>query len=63
MAAATETAAYLVWQCRTCGFIYEEEFGAPEEGLAPGTRWADVPDTWICPSCSTKKSEFDMIEL
>lgn len=59
----SETAEpFLVWQCRTCGFVYEEEFGAPEEGLAPGTRWRDVPDTWKCPSCGTAKSEFDMIE-
>jgi rubredoxin len=63
MATTTEAKAFLVWQCRTCGFIYEEEFGAPAEGLAPGTRWADVPDTWICPSCGTKKADFDMIEL
>lgn len=63
MAATTETKPFLVWQCRTCGFMYEEEYGAPEEGLAPGTRWADVPDTWICPSCGTKKADFDMIEL
>lgn len=43
--------------------MYEEEFGDPAEGLAAGTRWADVPDDWICPSCGTPKSDFDMIEL
>ena len=51
------------WQCRTCGYIYEEESGAPLEGLAPGTRWADVPDDWICPLCGTPKSDFDMVEI
>jgi len=35
--------AFKTWQCRTCGYIYEEEFGDPPEGLAPGTRWADIP--------------------
>lgn len=54
---------FKTWQCRTCGYIYEEAVGAPEEGIAPGTRWADIPDSWICPSCGTRKSEFDMIEL
>ncbi len=54
---------YKSWQCRTCGYIYEEAVGAPDEGLAPGTHWADVPDDWICPLCGTAKSDFDMVEL
>jgi len=37
--------------------------GDPMEGLAPGTRWADLPADWICPLCGTPKSDFDMIEL
>jgi rubredoxin len=47
--------AFKVWQCRTCGY--------PGEGLAPGTRWADIPADWICPMCGTPKSDFDMVEL
>jgi rubredoxin len=54
---------FKVWQCATCGYIYDEAEGAPLEGLAPGTRWADIPDDWICPLCGTAKSEFAMIEL
>lgn len=54
---------FLVWQCRTCGYIYEEAQGDPLEGLAPGTRWREVPDNWICPSCGTSKPEFDMVEI
>src|ERR1700681_4999389 len=50
-------------QCRTCGYVYDEEAGAPDQGLAPGTRWADIPDDWVCPECGTPKSEFDMVEL
>ena len=55
--------SYKSGQCRTCGYIYEEEAGAPLEGLAPGTRWADVPADWICPLCGTPKADFDMVEL
>ncbi len=40
-----------------------EAAGDPMEGLAPGTRWSDLPDTWICPMCGTPKADFDMIEL
>jgi len=47
----------------TCGYTYNEESGDPNEGLAPGTRWADIPDDWVCPLCGTPKSDFDMIEL
>jgi rubredoxin len=55
--------AFKVWQCRTCGYLYDEAQGDPGEGLTPGTRWADVPDDWICPMCSTPKSDFDMVEV
>lgn len=54
---------YKVWQCRTCGYIYDEEQGDPMEGIAPGTRWSDLPPNWVCPLCGTAKDEFDMIEL
>lgn len=55
--------AYKQWQCRTCGHIYDEAEGAPDDGVAPGTRWADVPDDWVCPLCGTAKSDFDMVEI
>jgi rubredoxin len=52
-----------VWQCRTCGYLYDEAEGDPDEGLAPGTRWKDLPETWVCPLCGTPKSDFDMVEI
>ncbi len=54
---------YKTWQCRTCGYLYDEEAGDPSEGLAPGTRWADISPGWICPMCGTPKTDFDMVEL
>lgn len=51
------------WQCMTCGFIYDEEEGWPEDGIAPGTRWADVPEDWVCPECATPKADFEMVEI
>jgi rubredoxin len=35
---------YKTWLCRTCGYVYEEQSGDPDEGIAPGTRWADIPE-------------------
>ena len=51
------------WQCILCAFVYDEAAGLPEDGIAPGTRWADVPETFGCPDCSAKKADFEMIEF
>jgi rubredoxin len=56
-------ADFKTWQCRTCGYVYNEADGDPDEGIPPGTRWADLPDDWVCPLCGTPKSDFDMVEL
>lgn len=44
--------------CSVCGYVYEEERGLPEAGIAPGTRWADLPPDWVCPLCGAAKSAF-----
>jgi rubredoxin len=54
--------AYRKYQCANCGFIYDEELGLPGEGLAPGTRFEDIPDDWICPDCGMSKDQFELLE-
>lgn len=49
------------WRCIVCGWIYDEAKGWPEEGIAPGTRWDDIPDNWACPECGVRKSDFEMM--
>ena len=51
------------YQCIVCGFVYDEAQGIPSEGIAPGTKWEDVPDTWLCPDCGVGKSDFEMVEI
>jgi rubredoxin len=51
------------FQCVVCGFVYDEAAGHPADGIAPGTLWADVPDSWTCPDCGVGKSDFEMIEI
>lgn len=51
------------WECTICGFIYDEAFGLPEEGIAPGTAWADIPEDWACPDCGMAKADFEMKEI
>lgn len=55
--------AFKTWRCMTCGFVYDEAEGLIDEGLAPGTRWADVPEDWCCPQCGTEKADFEMVEI
>jgi rubredoxin len=50
------------YMCVGCGFIYDEAKGLPEEVLAPGTRWEDIPENWTCPDCGAVKYDFVMIE-
>ena len=54
---------FRVWQCVACAFIYAEAEGLPEEGIAPGTRWEDVPEDWSCPDCYASKADFDMVVI
>jgi len=44
-----------------CGHIYEEVAGDPDGGVPPGTKWADVPDTWFCPDCGAEKSAYELM--
>ena len=41
--------------------MYDEALGEPDSGIAPGTKWEDVPDDFVCPHCGLGKDEFKMI--
>jgi hypothetical protein len=55
--------SFKTYLCIVCGFIYDEATGRPEEGIAAGTLWADVPQEWTCPECGVGKSDFELVEL
>ncbi len=42
-----------------CGYIYDEALGDPDNGIAPGTKWEDVPDDFLCPVCGLGKEFFE----
>lgn len=46
-------------RCQICGYDYEPEAGDPDNGIAPGTPWEDVPDDWACIICGAGKDAFD----
>lgn len=60
---AAENQPFRTWMCLICGWIYDEAEGNAEEGLAPGTRWEDVPMNWTCPECGARKDDFEMVEI
>jgi len=42
-----------------CGYSYDPAAGDPDNGIAPGTPWEDVPDDWVCPICGMGKDCFE----
>ena len=44
--------------CNICGWIYEEALGDPDNGIAPGTKFQDLPDDFLCPLCGVGKEDF-----
>lgn len=52
------------YQCSVCGWIFDEALGFPYEGIEPGTKWEDVPDSFTCPmaNCEVPKTFFKKIE-
>lgn len=59
----SEVIEYKNWVCLICGWIYNEEEGLPDEGIAAGTRFADIPDSWRCPLCDVGKGDFVVVEF
>ncbi|MFT7401517.1 MAG: rubredoxin-NAD+ reductase, partial [Hydrogenophaga sp.] len=54
----TAQAPFETYICEACGYVYDEAVGDPDGGLAPGTRFADIPDDWACPLCGVTKADF-----
>ena len=48
--------------CDVCGWEYDEETGYPEKGIAPGTKFEDIPEDFECPLCSVGKENFAEVE-
>ena len=48
--------------CTLCGYVYDPEQGDPDNGVAPGTKWEDVPEDWECPVCGAAKEDFEKEE-
>ena len=56
---AAASQATIRYVCSVCGYVYDPAKGDPDSGIAPGTRFEDIPDSWACPVCGADKSKFE----
>ncbi len=49
------------YECDVCSWVYDPEKGDPEQGVAPGTAFEDIPDGWVCPDCGVDKDKFSPV--
>ena len=48
--------------CDVCGYIYDEDLGDPDNGIAAGTKFDKLPDDWVCPLCGVGTDQFSKVE-
>ena len=47
------------YQCPDCPYVYNEEAGDPDNGISLGTKFEDLPASWVCPVCGAEKAGFE----
>ncbi|KAL6646508.1 hypothetical protein ACP70R_018116 [Stipagrostis hirtigluma subsp. patula] len=48
-----------VYECRSCGYRYDQAAGDPSYPVPPGLPFAQLPDDWRCPTCGAAQSFFE----
>ena len=48
--------------CDVCGYIYDEDLGDPDNGIAAGTKFDKLPDDWVCPLCGVGTDQFQKLK-
>ena len=50
------------YKCLLCGYVYDPAVGDPDNGVQPGTAFADLPDDWVCPDCGAGVDDFEAVD-
>jgi rubredoxin len=50
------------YRCTACDYEYDPKAGDPDNGIPPGTAFADLPDDWVCPICGVDKEMFELVD-
>ena len=45
--------------CSVCHYVYDPAVGDPDNGIAAGTEFENLPDEWVCPLCAVGKDMFE----
>ncbi len=56
-----EEKAMQKWTCVICDYVYDPAKGDPGNGIAPGTAFENLPDSWVCPLCGAGKDQFEQV--
>lgn len=48
--------------CDVCGYIYDPAVGDEDNGVAAGTAFENITDTWVCPVCGSGKDAFSPVD-
>lgn len=49
------------YEC-VCGYVYDPADGDPDNGVEPGTAFADLPEEWVCPLCGASQDNFEKLD-
>ena len=50
------------YECTVCGYVYDEAIGEPDNGIAAGTTFDELPEDYACPLCAVGKDDFKEVE-
>jgi rubredoxin len=56
------TVATELWVCQSCGLVYDPAERDPDGGIPPGTPFDAIPDSWVCPVCGARKTDFTRLD-
>ena len=60
--AVTQFSADSSMLCTVCQWVYDPAQGEPNQDVASGTAWSEVPDYFLCPECGLGKDVFEEIK-
>lgn len=46
------------YECSACGYVYEQQKGAKQINIEPGTAFDDLSSSFVCPVCRSPKNRF-----
>ena len=47
------------WQCTVCGYVYDPNYGDPDNNILSGTSFEELPEEWVCPVCGAEIDQFE----